>query len=74
MEEDGDPRCRRDDLLENFKSFGNEDGVKIREPVTFPPGRERLAIIPSPTGSGWTVITMGMVLVAFLAARIAASP
>ena len=40
-------------------------------PVTFPPGRARLATNPDPTGSPeWTPITMGIVRVACMAARI----
>jgi len=34
-------------------------------PVTFPPGRARLAISRSPTGSPTAIITMGIVSVAF---------
>src|SRR5215471_5554037 len=37
-------------------------------PVTLPPGRARLATIPTPTGSKTYTITMGIVLVACLAA------
>src|SRR5262250_2550976 len=37
----------------------------------FPPGRARLVTSPSPTGSGFAIKTMGMVLLALSAARIA---
>src|SRR5499425_1225021 len=37
-------------------------------PVTFPPGRARLAMSPVPTGSRTVIMTMGIVSVAFLAA------
>lgn len=37
-------------------------------PVTFPPGRAKLAMSLSPTGSGTPHITMGIVLVASFAA------
>lgn len=40
----------------------------------FPPGRARLAIKPFPTGSLSRVITMGIVEVAALAARVAPKP
>src|SRR5215467_6772195 len=43
-------------------------------PVTLPPGRARLATKPFPIGSGSCVITMGMVLVASLAARVSVGP
>ena len=36
----------------------------------FPPGRARLATNPFPTGSGSCAMTMGIVLVASLAARV----
>ena len=45
--------------------------AKLEIPVTLPPGRARLAIKPAPTGSAEFVITMGMVVVAFLAAKAA---
>src|SRR5262245_20466657 len=37
-------------------------------PVTFPPGRARLAMSPVPTGSRTAIMTIGIVPVAFLAA------
>jgi hypothetical protein len=40
-------------------------------PVMFPPGRARLATRPVATGSTTTAMTMGIVPVASLAARIA---
>src|SRR5262245_36901144 len=40
----------------------------------FPPGCARLAISPVPTGSGLVTMTMGIALVAFLAAWAAGSP
>jgi hypothetical protein len=39
------------------------------KPVTFPPGRGRLATMPCATASAELTITMGMALVACLAAR-----
>jgi len=44
---------------------------KLVNPVTFPPGRPRLATSPNPTGSRTVPMTMGIVAVAFLAARAA---
>src|SRR5207247_20370 len=43
-------------------------------PISLPPGRAKLATKPSPTGSGKPVITIGMVVVAFLAANTGALP
>ena len=43
-------------------------GVDAVSPVTFPPGRARSAASPLPIGSPLEAITMGIVLVAFLAA------
>src|SRR5262249_33929733 len=44
-------------------------GAKLAFPVTLPPGRARLATKPNPTGSPTFVITMGIVVVALLAAN-----
>jgi hypothetical protein len=41
------------------------------EPITLPPGREKLATRPLPTGSFAAGTTMGMLLVASFAARAA---
>jgi hypothetical protein len=38
----------------------------VLRPVTFPPGRARLATSPSPTGSAKTVKRIGIVAVACL--------
>ena len=43
-------------------------------PVMFPPGRARLATKPCAMGSPAPVMTMGIVFVAFLVARIACVP
>jgi hypothetical protein len=48
-------------------------GEMIAKPVTLPPGRPRLATSPSSTGSPIIPITMGTVVVAFVAA-IEATP
>jgi hypothetical protein len=42
-------------------------------PVRLPPGRARLGTSPVPTGSATPSITMGIIVVAFFAARIAGS-
>jgi hypothetical protein len=44
----------------------------IVSPVTFPPGRARLATSPLPTGSLTSDMTIGIVLVACWAAWVAA--
>ena len=46
-------------------------GANVESPVTLPPGRARLATRPSPTGSTLLVTTIGIVVVAFLAADAA---
>src|SRR5215467_16343175 len=43
--------------------------AKPENPVTLPPGRARLATKPAATGSPMLVITMGIVVVALLAAN-----
>ena len=47
---------------------------KVESPVTLPPGRARLATRPAPTGSPALTITMGMVVVALLAANADGRP
>ena len=49
-------------------------GPKPEFPVTFPPGRARLATRPPPTGSPAFAITMGMLGLAFFAANAAVFP
>ena len=49
-------------------------GVKMLTPVTLPPGRLRLATRPSLTGSSPLAKTMGIVVVAALAASAEATP
>ena len=67
--EKGDPLRARDRLLEQLQLLGedSQDGTPVT-PVTFPPGRAKLAMSPSPMGSGTPHMTMGIVLVAFFAA------
>ena len=45
-------------------------GTSVAMPVTLPPGRARLATRPTRTGSATAMKTMGMVDVAFFAARL----
>ena len=54
--------------------FPSSSGARVDNPVMFPPGRARLATNPVPTGSPSLVMTMGIVVVASLAARVAAGP
>ena len=49
-------------------------GQRVDNPVMFPPGRARLATNPLPTGSLSCAMTMGIVAVASLAARVAVGP
>src|SRR5262249_15111223 len=49
-------------------------GAKVDSPVMFPPGRARLATNPLLTGSVSFAMTMGIVVVASLAARVANVP
>src|ERR1051325_3999744 len=49
-------------------------GASVDNPVMFPPGRARLGTSPFPTGSLSCAVTMGIVTVASLAARVAAGP
>src|SRR5439155_22869669 len=51
--------------------FPVSSAVKLDSPVIFPPGRERLATSPLPTGSLTLEKTTGIVLLAPLAARAA---
>ena len=57
----------------SFKSsnrFPLSSGARVDNPVMFPPGRARLATKPFPTGSASCIMTMGIVTVASLAARV----
>src|SRR6266545_2884326 len=47
---------------------------RLDNPVTFPPGCARLVTSPVPTGSVTLVMTMGIVVLAFLAAWVAVVP
>ena len=47
---------------------------RFTSPVTLPPGRAKEATNPFPTGSASDAMTIGIVLVAFLAARVTLVP
>ena len=56
--------------LSSSSRFGSKSKVMLVIPVTFAPGCARLATNPVSTASNGVNITMGMVVVAFLAAAI----
>ena len=56
--------------LSNSSRLPLKSLVSLVSPVIFPPGCAKLSISPSATGSPVIIITMGIVLVACLAARI----
>src|SRR5262249_42984401 len=56
--------------LRTSRRLAISSGLKKDDPVTFPPGRARLATMPVATASPLTVMTMGMVVVACWAARV----
>ena len=57
--------------LSNSNRLPANTGEMVVNPVMFPPGRARLSTSPAATGSAPAIKTMGIVLVAFLAARLA---
>lgn len=69
-----DVACGTMILIRDSNPIGNEHpalGVVPETPVTLLPGRARLVMSPLLTGSAITHITIGMVDVARLAARVA---
>src|SRR5262245_57227758 len=58
----------------NSSRFATTSPLKKLMPVRLPPGRARLAIRPSLTGSSAATKTMGIVAVASLAANVTAIP
>ena len=56
------------------RRLGASSVVALVRPVTLPPGRARLAASPLSTGSATAAITIGISLVAALAARVAGVP
>ena len=65
---------RGDQLVQQLQPFGAHLHVQVVTPVTLPPGRFRLATRPVATGSSAVEKTIGMVVVAALAACAAGSP
>ncbi len=61
-------------VLRSSSRLVTRSKLKSDNPVTFPPGRARLATRPVPTGSPAFPMTTGMVLVALFAARAAGVP
>ncbi len=57
--------------LSRARRLGTSSGPRKVNPVMFPPGRDRLATSPSPTGSPITGTTIGIEAVASCAARAA---
>src|SRR6516164_6820374 len=58
----------------NCNCFGDSSLTKVALPVTFAPGRLRLATRPNATGSVPAIKTIGMVVVAAFAASAAVVP
>ncbi len=57
--------------LSSSNRLPSRSGAMRLSPVIFPPGRARLETSPVPTGSAAAANTMGIVALAFLAAKIA---
>src|SRR5262249_26495811 len=75
VREDGHMADLGDSLLEQLQLFGEDSRPAVPDtPVTFPPGRARLAMSPVPTGSRTKIMTRGIVSVAFLAAVAPCAP
>src|SRR5204863_3122292 len=74
IQQDRDTRGRGDHLLEEFKPLVTTPRLKSDSPVMLPPGRARLATSPVPTGSAAFPMTIGITLVALLAAWSAGAP
>ena len=60
--------------LTSCSRFGPRSGDRMVLPVTLPPGCARLCTRPARTGSPTGIMTIGMVEVAALAARLAGVP
>src|SRR2546426_9224183 len=60
--------------LSSSSSFAMSSGTESVEPVMLPPGRARLATTPVATASPMPTMTMGIVVVACLAARAPGVP
>ena len=67
--EDGDSGEPGKDLFEELQALSAQLRVMLLRPVTLPPGRARLDTSPAATGSPAVVVTIGIALVAYLAAK-----
>ena len=70
VEQHRDPGNTRRNLLEQFQPLAALVGSETLKPVTLPPGREKLATKPLPTGSATIAKTMGMVRVCCSSAAV----
>src|SRR5262245_5698640 len=61
-------------LLEQLQPLARHVGAENGVSRMFPPGRARLVTSPAPTGSPIPIITVGIVVVACLAARAGGVP
>src|SRR6266498_2995918 len=61
-------------LFEELQPFASDLRAKDGVPSELPPGLSKLATSPAPTGSPTPIITMGIVVVACLAARVGGVP
>jgi hypothetical protein len=59
-----------DGFLRSSSLLALSSGERLLRPVTFPPGRAKLATKPVPTGSVLLAITIGIVSVCCLTAAI----
>src|SRR4030095_16031353 len=69
--QDSDSGGMGDDLLGSSRTFGPSPMRLADTPVTLAPGRARLATKPYATGPPTSTITIGIVLLAWMAARVA---
>src|SRR5262245_41762288 len=69
--EKGYARDGWNNLLENLQPLAPTSGPRMVLPVIFPPGRARLGTRPARTGSPIEIMTIGIVVVACLAAKLA---
>jgi hypothetical protein len=65
---------RGDRFLDQLETLGGEFRGESDNPVMFPPGRDKLEIRPKASMSPTAVMTIGIVNVAFLAAKAPAAP
>src|SRR6266550_1700121 len=70
----GHARKLRNDFFQKLRRFPLISGERVDSPVMLPPGWARLATNPEPTGSLSNPMTIGIVTVACLAARVSVGP